>query len=326
MHTPRVCHFCRLPVCRKKSREHVFPRWLLRLLHSSRIRVDATRFTPDGTPLSVRSHGLDEFVLGGVCRACNHGWMSLLESNARPALEALVTGLRSVRDLSCEDRSTIARWATKTAAVLNLATDFERLFTQSLVWAIKDDPLGLPPGVFVFGAQHRPSCSSCWLQTRSVEFFLPRDVPPSVIERANLTETGFRIGLQCGSLGLVVVYWPQPQWPLAIWPELHEALWPPHTTFAQFEHWYDGEDRPWDVDSHLFLYRALDTIGAVSLGMDRIRLAKMKNRAPHVSGPEPPGKGRVLPIPDLIPLEADRYIRDWLTMRQQNAGKPVPAD
>jgi len=33
-----------------------------------------------------------------------------------------------------------------------------------------------------------------------------------------------------------------------------------------------------------------------------------------------------LPIPDLIPLEADRYIRDWLTMRQQNAGKPVPAD
>ena len=146
-----------------------------------------------------------------------------------------------------------------------------------------------------------------------------------------LAGTAFRIGLQIGFVCLVVVYWPHPQWPLAIWPDIHEALWPPRERFRTFKHVYDGEDQPLDVNSHLFLYRAIDTIGAVSFDLDQVDLAIPKNRAPHVSGPEPAGRGSVLPIPDVITPEADRFIREWLSKKKQEresalADHSVPPD
>ena len=324
MNSPRACHFCRQPLTGKKSREHVFPRWLLRVLSSGRISVDATRYSTEGEPLSVRSHSLHEFVLGGVCRSCNHGWMSLLESQARPTMTPLVTGGSSVRALDPEERATVARWATKTAAVLNLATDFDRLFTPSLVRALRDDPLSLPVGISVLAGQHYPTHPSYWLQAPSVEFLLPAEMHPTGEHRSQIAQSGFRIGIQIGHLALMVVYWPHPQWPVAIWPELHVPLWPPDDSFVAVEHRFDGEEEPWNVNSHLFLYRAIDTIGAFSKDVVGLRLTKLKNRNTHVSGPEPRGDGSVLPIPSVLTPEDDRRIREWLEAKQrERVGRSV---
>jgi hypothetical protein len=312
MKPPRACCFCRQPLLSKKTREHVFPRWLLRYLSRSRITVDSTRFAPDGTTVSVRSHGLDELVLGGICGSCNHGWLSLLESQSQPILKPLISGIRSVRQLNRQERSIIARWSTKTAAVLNLSSDFDRLFVPRLVWALKESALDLPEGIHVFGGQHYPTQPSGWLQVASLELFPAADSPPSQVENSELPKTGFRIGLQLGFLCLVVAYWPQPQWPLAIWPELHEPLWPPAQTYRHIDHRYDGEAKPWDVNSQLFLYRAMVTLGAVFSLNDEILLATPKNREEHVSGLEPRGERTYLPIPNVITPEGERFIREWL--------------
>ncbi|HEV7594130.1 MAG TPA: hypothetical protein VGO33_03955 [Gemmatimonadaceae bacterium] len=297
----------------KKSREHVFPRWLLRFLHRDPIPVVATRYAPDGTPLSTRSHPLDKFVLGGVCRGCNHGWMNDLEGQARPIIKACIDGSVSVRDLDRTQCTILARWGVKTAACVNLASDSDKFFVASLVSELKN-PLNLPEGLHVFAAQHAPTEPSYWLQAGNVEFFLPHDVPPSLETRRELSGRGFRIGLQFGALCLFVVYWPlHNQWPLATWPDLHEPLWPPEIKYLQAEHRYDGETNPLAVNSHLFLYRGLETLAATSHVGGPFELATQKNRAPHVSGPEPPGTGGFLPVPDVITPEIDRYIRAWLS-------------
>jgi len=315
----KPCHFCGQPITGKKSREHVFPRWLLRFLSRDPIPFIATRFAPDGTPLATRIHPLREFVLGRVCRTCNHGWMNDLERQARPILKDAIDGSRSVRDLDRHERSALARWAVKTSAAVNLATNSDRMVPVSLVRALKDDPLELPQGIFVFAAQHRPSTPVHWLQTGAPPFFLPVDVPPSSEERERLSQLGFRIGLQFGALCLVVVYWPQhAQWPLIVWPELHEPLWPPDVKLRYSEEIYDGEDSPLEVNSNLFLYRALDTIRVTSPGVGLMRLAIRKNRAPHVSGPEPPGKRSFYPVPDIVTPEIDRHIREWLARKESD--------
>src|SRR5690606_30715903 len=162
---------------------------------------------------------------------------------------------------------------------------------------------------------HRPTHPTYWLQTPSVEFFLPPELAPEAEARREIANSGFRIGIQAGCLALVVVYWPQPAWPLAIWPEIHEPLWPPKSSLTMINHRYEGEVEPWNVNSHLFLYRMLDTIGAIAPGIESLRLAVRKNRNVHVSGPEPDGPGDLLPIPAVITPEIDRQIREWLSAR-----------
>jgi len=68
--------------------------------------------------------------------------------------------------------------------------------------------------------------------------------------------------------------------------------------------------------------RALDTVRAVSFGLDQMRLAVRKDRAPHISGPEPQGTGSFLSIPAVITPEVDRHIRDWLAKNKQERETP----
>jgi len=51
-----------------------------------------------------------------VCRACNNGWMSRLESRAKPVIESLIDDRLDVLDL--QSMASIAAWAVKTAMVL----------------------------------------------------------------------------------------------------------------------------------------------------------------------------------------------------------------
>ena len=86
------------------TREHVFPRWLVRELHGgklvpSRAAADAPRIGR---------------VTADVCADCNAGWMSSLEVSFRSALFARPrTGA-----IHAQDRATISRWFTKTAVLL----------------------------------------------------------------------------------------------------------------------------------------------------------------------------------------------------------------
>src|ERR1700689_5341416 len=98
------------------SREHVFARWLLEELQSLDAPISLYRGFGDGSSKQERvAIRLDSFKLKRVCEACNNGWMSHLESTAKPIIIGLIRGGRSLSSLEEEDRRILARWAGKTA-------------------------------------------------------------------------------------------------------------------------------------------------------------------------------------------------------------------
>lgn len=102
----RRCLFCNEDA---NSKEHVWPQWILKLLPARRpVRQRL------GTGKEVKYSG--NFKPKGVCSTCNYGWMSELETEAKPILGPIVQDLSIQLDL--EDQTKIARWAFKTTIVL----------------------------------------------------------------------------------------------------------------------------------------------------------------------------------------------------------------
>lgn len=315
----RSCHFCGSPLRGKKSREHVVPEWLAKHLGVTENEARGTHYAEDATVRSVRSMPTDQLVLGGVCKPCNEGWMSLLEQRAKPVLLRLMAPGANPESLAVSESATLARWSLKTALALNLAVEFERLADREHLLALGNDSLGMPSSFYVFCALHDPTSAYSWLQTRGLAFFAGAHEQPAPHLRSALGSRGFRIGLQFGRLCLAVVYWPDRAWTLAVWPELHTPVWPPDSSLVPVEHQYDGESNPLAVDSRLFLYRMLDTIALIEPRPGPLRrLAVLKNRDTHVSGREPAGMSQFLPVPSVITPEVDQKIRAWL--RSNNRG------
>lgn len=109
---PEMAWTC--PVCQrpgKRTREHVFGRWLAELL-GVRHQPVTTFSSRDGALWSSR--GLE--VVVDVCASCNQGWMSNLESAFSAAFSGPILGHPAVLDRAA--LSTLVHWATKTALML----------------------------------------------------------------------------------------------------------------------------------------------------------------------------------------------------------------
>lgn len=118
----RKCLFCQRSA---DSLEHAWPRWMTDKFRSQ-------------TPSEFHSerHGTQKswrvlqpaLTVRCVCRECNNGWMSQLESQAQPFLEPMLRGERCVLDLV--GQATLAIWSVKTAMVLEaLDEPDERAYT-----------------------------------------------------------------------------------------------------------------------------------------------------------------------------------------------------
>jgi hypothetical protein len=70
-----------------------------------------------------------ELSIRCVCKSCNNGWMSDLESQTKKYLQPLLMGEKCVLDFSSQ--TTIALWSLKTAMVLEaLDQQQQRIYTQ----------------------------------------------------------------------------------------------------------------------------------------------------------------------------------------------------
>lgn len=76
--------------------------------------------------LSERANSINNQILGNVCKACNGGWMSVLEVKITPLLEALWEPIRPTI-LTAEQCLTIARWTFKTAVTVSYASDYKKI-------------------------------------------------------------------------------------------------------------------------------------------------------------------------------------------------------
>ena len=113
--TPRTCLFCGAS---RLTREHAWPRWLVAQLVGERaVRMQAKR----GVGAAEESWPAADpgIVIRRFCKHCNNGWMSRLETAAKAIIDPLLSC--SAQSLAPEDTYTVARWAVKTAMVVESA-------------------------------------------------------------------------------------------------------------------------------------------------------------------------------------------------------------
>lgn len=132
------------------TREHVFAHWLVAKVHGARLVPSRA---PAGAPRIAR-------VIATVCAECNAGWMSGLEVGFR----RLAFARARTGPIAAVDRIVLARWFTKTAALLASVEGAVLVEPRSLP-ALR---AGMPDGVEVHVARRRRS-------PQRLDFALDRD-------------------------------------------------------------------------------------------------------------------------------------------------------
>jgi hypothetical protein len=103
----RQCLFCDQTA---KTKEHLWPDWVLRSLHvSGPIRHSIGK----SAPVLLAAPELQSRC---VCRDCNNGWMSQVEDQSRPLVGSLMHDISLWLDLSRQ--FAVAVWSVKTAMVV----------------------------------------------------------------------------------------------------------------------------------------------------------------------------------------------------------------
>jgi hypothetical protein len=164
----RVCLFCGRTL--RLSNEHIIPQWLMDHLGIRDTTISPTvTETASARIVNLRRHPVRAFVAGTVCGTCNNGWMSRLEADVKPILIPLIDDPRRMEALGLHERTTIARWTVKTAAVLNRASAFGSSgneMSRPVPNGYLTDVMNgrLPSGVAVLGCGYPSSKLLDWLQ------------------------------------------------------------------------------------------------------------------------------------------------------------------
>jgi hypothetical protein len=234
-----ICPVCQQPG--KRTREHVFGRWLANLLGAGDQTI-TTYSSRDGALWS--SHGFE--VVVNVCAACNHGWMSDLESEFAKRFASVIGGHAAEIDHAA--LTILAHWAAKTALMLEPHLRGLGNITHRPSGHPPQLPHGPPPGSRVWLGAYAP-------RTR---FVFWQGVPMSPADRPlgpNSSRNGYATLITAGNLLVVVLamdhdlgnefeaqclpaaafrlIWPLPSKPVR-WPEgliLNDegiaTFWPP---------------------------------------------------------------------------------------------------
>lgn len=168
-----------------KSREHVFPRWLLENLNyknnpqpffSTEFNTITDNFV-DSTSNEFAKFNFDNFLSPYICDDCNKGWMSNLECKIKPLILPLINGEKKLEDLSKVEKRMIARWSVKTTCVIE-SVNFSKSSYISFDPKIIKDRQTLPPGWAVFAFTHESTNTLTWFSNNVwfIEGFLTDDL------------------------------------------------------------------------------------------------------------------------------------------------------
>jgi hypothetical protein len=112
---PRRCAFCNAS---GTSQEHIWPDWAAKYMATEGAVRHYLNVVQEGKDDQDRSWPQKAFsmTVGAVCRECNNGWMSELESRTKPFFEAAFQGRG--RLLHAGMQRELAAWAVKTAMMV----------------------------------------------------------------------------------------------------------------------------------------------------------------------------------------------------------------
>lgn len=213
------CWFCDR-TAGTRSKEHIFPQWLLRHHDAMDERVHPIRVSLalGGVVASERGERpLRAHFNGEVCAGCNNGWMSALEVAAAPIL----TQVPRQGPISGDDALTLARWFAKTAVNLNVSQPFRLLVDAQTRHALAT---GIPSGfaVYLFRSEKQNGVFD-WVQKSPDVASCPYDQLGDIQRLMELTlVTHIRIADLVG----VVTYAPDPLRPEDIVPSDAVRIYP----------------------------------------------------------------------------------------------------
>lgn len=237
--TPRQCLFCENPA---GSAEHVWSKWMSK--HFARTSHDKSIEYWDRLgghnvelpePRIVHGHAVTTKVKG-VCKQCNHGWMSGVETAVKPFLEPMLLG-RSVT-LSPAAQRAVTEWIVLKMMVWELTLPTTAVFRrdQTLEFA---RTRAIPDNIRIWLFRSLDPGRHARI-TRAFSGLFPLDQVPCVIPKEPNTQTAlFRIGkliaffvhshlpeLELGKFRQVdaKVLWP-PRGRVLSWPPLNSISW-----------------------------------------------------------------------------------------------------
>jgi len=215
------CIFCGEPLKGVRAEEHCVPRWLMEHLGiTDDDLLLGVAQTADDQILKSRQHPAGNFVEGRVCGDCNNGWMNELEKAAKPILKQLTNAEVSLLGLSEPNRIAVAKWAAKTAYVVNYASPLQKLADPTHLRYMKENAGAAPPRVGVFALQSPIAVG--FLEIERNHWWHITDSP-----KPNSTMPGsYKIALQFRHLMLLTAYWPDPDTDFVIAAGVHFPLWP----------------------------------------------------------------------------------------------------
>lgn len=214
-----LCIFCGKPLHGQSSKEHVFPTWLLKELDIENEIVTPTHFKPTKPTkmLSQRRHTMNNLIEGRVCSICNNGWMSKLETSVQQTLIKLIRNRRSLTTMYTHEGPELARWAIKTASMLNSSANYSALIPEEhykLTMAGK-----IPEGVSVYALQIPKAKTPCyWMQAPMWLAEGPKKLGLELASRS------YKIAMRFDKLLLMVAYWPDNSWSQLRWFGVHFLL------------------------------------------------------------------------------------------------------
>lgn len=201
MKQPKTCIFCN-----KRggiSKEHFWPEWLAPYLPRVEPNLYVTEFhSAEGKQRrqlkqrSERQGPVNSKTIRVVCATCNNGWMSILESEAKPIILGLLD--RSNTALSNESLKTLAIWVAVKSIIGEHAAKGTALTTQADRYALFRDRV-IPNYFRIFIAYHSLQTQAAYYRhstTVSTTMHGPNPSLPNGISR-NIQSTTFLVGSVC---------------------------------------------------------------------------------------------------------------------------------
>lgn len=252
-----ICIFCQQDLTGNRSKEHIFPQWLLNHLCIKDDEITPTHFSyKNGEAVSTRKHSLDELLAGRICQSCNTGWMSRLEEDIKPIIIPLISADKVVVELTPKERLSLARWAAKVAYLLNYASNYHKNVPRKHYRYLYEHYDRLPEQVVVLAQQHHGNLKFYWLQQAAWNISANNDIIEEIYNR--LMNESYKISLLFGKLILLIGYLPHTQLRFGLWKGIHVPLWPSKGPIG----WYENKDFPW--------HDSIEAIAAFHTGLQAI--------------------------------------------------------
>ena len=231
MPATRECVFCATPITNSTaSREDTIPKWLQAELGIADATVEPTLTSWTGEQLSQRVHPVGKLVTGGVCRRCNNGWMSELESEAIPILRVLMSSKQTLESLDRSERRDLSRWSQKTAFMLDRGGLEPHVAEVDLHEFYENAPYPLST-TFVFGRQQLATRPWYYIATGTWKHGQLTDAARERVERDS-----YKISLQFRDLILFIAHWPLARWGFRVEKGELVKIWPENAVVKEYLH------------------------------------------------------------------------------------------